>query len=135
MGPRFANRGYLRVQIARDVRIVASMGPRFANRGYQGPFLEGCLQLGASMGPRFANRGYRGGRANIWMWMLELQWVHGSRTVVIIRLRQKSDFSRPASMGPRFANRGYHTSGSDVPRSPSRFNGSTVREPWLSTSP
>src|SRR5438132_487327 len=35
-------------------------------------------------------------------------------------------------MGPRFANRGYQSSGFCFYVPVSRFNGSTVREPWLS---
>src|SRR5439155_27990 len=85
-----------------------------------------------------------------------LQWVHGSRTVVITALaagqlqisfasmgprfanrgypdvKNSKSSRRRASMGPRFANRGYHHL--HPLRAPARpgFNGSTVREPWLS---
>src|SRR5437764_514100 len=37
-----------------------------------------------------------------------------------------------ASMGPRFANRGYRNRDSSPDPSERSFNGSTVREPWLS---
>src|SRR5262249_2718229 len=36
-----------------------------------------------------------------------LQWVHGSRTVVICRFAFASENLLVASMGPRFENRGY----------------------------
>src|SRR4051794_14836936 len=38
-----------------------------------------------------------------------LQWVHGSRTVVISPLRLLTNPGGIASMGPRFANRGYRS--------------------------
>src|SRR5207302_288319 len=64
-----------------------------------------------SMGPRFANRGYRWQIPFVRSVWEVLQWVHGSRTVVI---------------GPsRTIWRGFFTG----------FNGSTVREPWLSSAP
>src|SRR5437870_4506361 len=84
------------------------MGPRFANRGYQQNMeKEYGSKKGASMGPRFANRGYLPHQA-------------------------KALFAGLASMGPRFANRGYPLVGAPSGPASQRFNGSTVREPWLS---
>ncbi len=134
MGPRSENRGYfrhyrrtanrtLKLQWVHGPRTVvifplygdlvelrlASMGPRSENRGYSGPaqgYQRGAAQ--ASMGPRSENRGYLG----LW-WGTHpaekgLQWVHGPRTVVIF------------GQLPRF-----------IQSLLFRFNGSTVREPWL----
>ncbi len=135
----------------------ASMGPRSENRGYPSPCLEYSLtfrqlqwvhgprtvvisNLGqsktaiksfngstvrepwlspicfdtvydckvASMGPRSENRGYQGGQP------LECQ------------------LSASASMGPRSENRGYLHVCCRLSCLPCCFNGSTVREPWLS---
>ena len=61
------------------------------------------------MGPRSENRGYG-------------------------RSRRMTPALRAASMGPRSENRGYGTACGKVDRSYDRFNGSTVREPWLWTA-
>ena len=84
------------------------MGPRSENRGYRRRTRAGgSRRRPASMGPRSENRGY-------------------SVDEVARQLGVN------ASMGPRSENRGYPA----CPRractpSCSRFNGSTVREPWL----
>ena len=62
------------------------------------------------MGPRSENRGYGSPRRRKPLRSLRLQWVHGPRTVV---MRD----SLPRKLSCR-----------------SRFNGSTVREPWLWTA-
>ncbi len=71
----------------------------------------GRAAASASMGPRSENRGYPGNGACDAGWQEMLQWVHGPRTVVIW------GWIRPTSC-----------------RHGHRFNGSTVREPWLSRS-
>ncbi len=63
------------------------------------------------MGPRSENRGYR------------------------VRERSRSPWPVPASMGPRSENRGYarqECERADIANG--CFNGSTVREPWLSVN-
>ncbi len=84
----------------------ASMGPRSENRGYYLPPMSSNSSARASMGPRSENRGYSpyGHKEER---QSRLQWVHGPRTVVI-----------------RFQ-------GGEEARRQGRFNGSTVREPWL----
>ena len=59
------------------------------------------------MGPRFANRGYRPVVFADEVGEVFLQWVHGSRTVVIDQPGMLLDGVKLPSMGPRFANRGY----------------------------
>ena len=59
------------------------------------------------MGPRFENRGFAGNATGMsrGMW---LQWVHGSRTVVLGKqLAALIEWGLNASMGPRFENRGF----------------------------
>src|SRR2546427_292363 len=70
------------------VELEASMGPRFANRGYLAYLGEGGRMHPASMGPRFANRGYLAMSVMSGAKLMALQWVHGSRTVVIQGLRR-----------------------------------------------
>ena len=136
----------------------ASMGPRSENRGYRLEHAVGfAFPAGASMGPRSENRGYPDAFGNATSFATVLQWVHGPRTVVIL-LHQTTAAGRfVASMGPRSENRGYRSSAPACARAswslqwvhgprtvviwscqaagPARhlcFNGSTVREPWLS---
>ena len=115
-------------------RLTASMGPRSDNRGYA------CWRCPAeshsavaSMGPRSENRGYGRCRTITVDVGIELQWVHGPRTVVMTaEVCDPAQLDSRASMGPRSENRGYarpcrlHRSAVQ-----SGFNGSTVREPWL----
>ena len=86
----------------------ASMGPRSENRGYVWQHgANVALVLPASMGPR-------------------------SRTVVMHIVLNSARLSVTASMGPRSENRGYAGVKVTSPKSGQiRFNGSTVREPWL----
>ena len=156
MGPRSENRGYSPIRSSRNCgncfngstvrepwllvaeveRLLeeaqASMGPRSENRGYQiAVALVWCQGQVASMGPRSENRGYvagpgqRPGRDR-------LQWVHGPRTVVIVGVVQRIEQGKTASMGPRSENRGYGNPQGPAGAEPRGFNGSTVREPWLS---
>ncbi len=60
-----------------------------------------------------------------------LQWVHGSRTVVMPSFSNARRTALQSSMGPRFSNRGYDRSENSTLRNNSLFNGSTVLEPWL----
>ncbi len=86
MGPRSENRGYARSkQLTACWHEQASMGPRSENRGYAPIRRSHRRQLGraASMGPRSENRGYRSSTWRIACRQAALQWVHGSRTVVI----------------------------------------------------
>ena len=85
---------------------IASMGPRSENRGYDSASGVTTIWMPASMGPRSENRGYgwakQALRSRIW-----------------------------ASMGPRSENRGYVSEATHRAAALPRFNGSTVREPWL----
>src|SRR5207302_1169153 len=105
MGPRIANRGYP----GRAPRRVTG-GRRFNGSTVREPWL--------SSNPAIEMRTH-----------VKLQWVHGSRTVVISK--QESDFIKKylASMGPRFANRGYPFHVAVYGPLIGSFNGSTVREP------
>ena len=86
----------------------ASMGPRSENRGYSTRGLTPFARNVASMGPRSENRGYG-----------QCDCDDGCGYIT-------------ASMGPRSENRGYFLSSSSSSVAFfGRFNGSTVREPWL----
>src|SRR5690348_16132156 len=72
------------------------------------------------------------GRLQVLWRVPELQWVHGPRTVVMAPLDRPACGFLDASMGPRSENRGYeHGRPRGCDGEPRRFNGSTVREPWL----
>ncbi len=110
------------------------------------------------MGPRSENRGYRQPGVAAASFDLTLQWVHGPRTVVIqfaVKMvvldpvasmgprsenrgypaeRLTRDAREWASMGPRSENRGYLQTGDTFMPDAGCFNGSTVREPWLSAN-
>ena len=159
MGPRFANRGYRVKQGLFGHLAEASMGPRFANRGYRHLSLlaaypperqgfngstvrEPWLSLSWQLSKKGRN-GFNGSTVREpWlsvdepifpMTLKALQWVHGSRTVVIgVIAKLEQTWVRLASMGPRFANRGYRSNHARNRRERQSFNGSTVREPWLS---
>ncbi len=131
MGPRSENRGYEEMRAARLPCLPASMGPRSENRGYEEKPTVGDTFFAASMGPRSENRGYLALVASDLPLQSWLQWVHGPRTVVIhfALCREQSEVC--ASMGPRSENRGYLILRHGGGREAARFNGSTVREPWL----
>jgi hypothetical protein len=78
--------------------------------------------------PRPCGQGEREGMKR----MAPLQWVHGPRTVVISSSPRPFCARHEASMGPRFENRGYRGPFPATPTRQAGFNGSTVREPWLS---
>ena len=108
MGPRFENRGF-------DIDFHGLADPQIGFNGstVREPWFWADRQdtsprvLGASMGPRFENRGFVGGRLLVSAAGAVLQWVHGSRTVVLLHCLATLDLRR------------------------FRFNGSTVREPWF----
>src|SRR5688572_10509943 len=85
------------------------MGPRFANRGYRPP----AATRAAPSPPAFNGSTVREpwlswNSSALALHLYNLQWVHGSRTVVIHCGNQSSALPATApSMGPRFANRGY----------------------------
>ena len=85
----------------------------------------------ASMGPRSENSGYRISLPPDVMPFRLLQWVHGPRTVVIWAGRARGEGIEPLQWvhGPRtVVNSPCNARGSHPDQS---FNGSTVREPWL----
>ena len=91
----------------------ASMGPRFANRGYRVGGYPGYglfQKLQWVHGSRTVVIALNKGCSGTWR---KLQWVHGSRTVVIVIFLCWRHIRRNAraSMGPRFANRGYRCHG------------------------
>ncbi len=133
------------------------MGPRSENRGYHpGPLLlqHLCYRLQWVHGPRtVVIRAIRAGLSagDELQWVHgprtvvihsrasfptqggeSLQWVHGPRTVVIMSAGGERGATKKASMGPRSENRGYRLASRRALREDARFNGSTVREPWLS---
>src|SRR5437868_3208152 len=71
-------------------------------------------------------------KASGWAW---LQWVHGPRTVGVNGVRHRRVLLLLASMGPRSEDRGCAHTPADSPRWCRRFNGSTVRGPWVWTEP
>src|SRR5262249_39353558 len=63
---------------------------------------------------------------------VQLQWVHGPITVGMgLRPCDLHRGGRVASMGPRSDNRGYAACTRSTWRPRTRFNGATVREPWV----
>src|ERR1035438_1004093 len=87
------------------------------------------------MGPRSEYRGYRiSPLFHDWDGQ-SLQWVHGPRTVVIGNRDARMIQPLRASMGPRSEDRGYRTRSRRKRTGRWRFNGSTVRGPWLSVEP
>ncbi len=108
MGPRSENRGYSSFSGERQDRIhLASMGPRSENRGYS-VFDHGLVSYLTRLqwvhGPRTVVILRQRPRVED---RKRLQWVHGPRTVVIGRRSARPGVSRAASMGPRSENRGY----------------------------
>src|SRR5437868_3476832 len=86
----------------------ASMGPRSENRGHPRARRQSMAAPGrASMGPRSENRGYHHVFTGALAAVVQLQWVHGLRTVVIKEAAMFSVLAECASMGPRSENRGY----------------------------
>ena len=133
MGPRFENRGY-----GNGRPVVGYSSCSFNGSTVREPWLcwlHGQRRAGAgsaSMGPRSENRGYDVFVSSMWDEGCELQWVHGPRTVVMDFWLRRGQLEQGASMGTRFENRGYEVNGRIAWPSSKSFNGSTVREPWLS---
>ena len=84
------------------------------------------------MGPRSEDRGYRRQESLRIPLLSLLQWVHGPRTVVIVGGFTNGLREAKASMGPRSEDRGYRFKELQHREPSPRFNGSTVRGPWLS---
>src|SRR5260370_751255 len=83
------------------------MGPRSDNRGYGHICAELAIQRPASMGPRSDNRGYGRYLKSSNRPKLQLQWVRGPITAVMIARTRTFKSRLKASMGPRSDNRGY----------------------------
>ena len=160
MGPRLASRGYRTIRARHDVHRVWSFNGSTVREPWLSATREPspasqtlCFNGSTVREPWYRARArYRSGARAIRFngstvrepWLSRrcvmpgsatghrLQWVHGSRTVVIGR---RCEWPAPAlqvaSMGPRFASRGYRRRQLElfIDR-PRRFNGSTVREPW-----
>ena len=136
MGPRSENRGYDPVGNTQGQGV----GGRFNGSTVREPWLwsrppcRSAETSAASMGPRSENRGYAFTQSCLVPCAALLQWVHGPRTVVMRTVRSTNDRRVcNASMGPRSENRGYVHRRRRCRQRPGRFNGSTVREPWLWT--
>src|SRR6266849_1037386 len=84
------------------------------------------------MGPRSENRGYDANLQRELERERELQWVHGARTVVMPPRRPRlgatgGSFNGSTVREPWSSSTPFGSSA----RSPASFNGSTVREPYL----
>ena len=137
MGPRSENRGYVVRHCLLSPVAKASMGPRSENRGYVTPATvvaagsPGCFNGSTVREP--------------WLWSgkrrkalsMELQWVHGPRTVVMQGQPDAGEGRRAARLqwvhGPRTVVMA--GSWTCLAWRDTCFNGSTVREPWLCTRP
>ncbi len=107
------------------------MGPRSENRGYEaavGDCVHAGVQLQWVHGPRTVVM-HKIDITPDQEW--QLQWVHGPRTVVMSYQNSLITAKATASMGPRSENRGYGRTRRGRKPCGWRFNGSTVREPWL----
>ncbi len=159
MGPRSENRGYVAGGPGWREGTAVSMGPRSENRGYGHRAGPAAQDGTVSMGPRSENRGYghrwpdarTGHDAAAFQWvhgqrtvvmqrllfqggaaMRGFQWVHGQRTVVMRTGREWSGRERTGFQWVHGQRTVVMPAGQVAGgQGDGRFNGSTVREPWL----